>query len=133
VVVIKKNKKEIKESRNELSTSTQQLYTRTPEYKKQWDKNGIIQFKNERIAILQRRYGAQVEFIIAFDDLTAEGYELKAIDEGKTGDSEGISGGINSYFYFQKNESLSFPNASSVKYNTSSHVSSTKNNISSPF
>jgi hypothetical protein len=36
--------------------------------------------------------------------LTAEGYELKAIDEGKTGDSQGLSGGVNSYFYFQRNE-----------------------------
>lgn len=58
----------------------------------------------KRIAILQRHYGAQVEFIIAFDDLTAEEYALKAIDEGKTGDSQGLSGGVNSYFYFQKND-----------------------------
>jgi hypothetical protein len=95
---------EIKEAENELSIITRQLLARTPEYKKQWDKNGIIQFKNERIAILQRHYGAQVEFIIAFDDLTAEEYALKAIDEGKTGDSQGLSGGVNSYFYFQKND-----------------------------
>lgn len=88
------------------------LLARTPEYKKKWNKTGIIQFKNERIAILNRSVGAQVEFIIAFDDLTAEGYELKAIDEGKTGNSEGFSGGINSYYYFQKNESLSFPSTS---------------------
>jgi hypothetical protein len=100
----KSNKEEIKEAKNEQSEHTKQLLARTPEYKKQWDKNGVIQFKNDRVAILQRHYGAQVEFIIAFDDLTAEGYELKAIDEGKTGDSQGLSGGINSYFYFQKNE-----------------------------
>ena len=100
----KSNKPEIKEAENELSIITRQLLARTPEYKKQWDKNGIIQFKNERIAILQRHYGAQVEFIIAFDDLTAEEYALKAIDEGKTGDSHGLSGGVNSYFYFQKND-----------------------------
>lgn len=41
---------EIKEAENELSIITIQLLARTPEYKKQWDKNGIIQFKNERIA-----------------------------------------------------------------------------------
>jgi len=94
----KSNKEEIKEAKNEHSIATKQLFERTPEYKKQWDKNGVIQFKNERIAILHRPLGAQVEFIIAYDDLTAEGYELKGIDEGKTGDS-----GVNSYFYFQKN------------------------------
>jgi hypothetical protein len=100
----KTNKEEIKEAKIEQSEHTKQLLARTPDYKKQWDKNGVIQFKNERIAILQRHYGAQVEFIIAFDDLTAEGYELKVIYEGKRGDSQGLSGGVNSYFYFQKNE-----------------------------
>lgn len=94
------SKVEMKEAKMQLKKETQDLLLRTPEYKKKWNKNGIIQFKNERIAILKREIGAQVEFIIAFDDLTAEGYELKAIDEGKTGESEGISGGINSYYYF---------------------------------
>jgi len=50
--------------------------------------------------------GAQVEFIIAYDDLTAEGYRLMAIDEGKQASSGGISGGVNAYFYFQKMESV---------------------------
>lgn len=45
-----------------------------------------------------------MEFIIAFDDLTKEGYELKAIDEGKTQEGGfGQSGGISSYYYFQRN------------------------------
>ena len=140
----KKYKEEINESKDEINTNTREILVRTPEYKKKWNKNGIVQFKNERIAILQRAFGVQVEFIIAFDDLTAEGYELKAIDEGKTGNAQGMSGGVNSYFYFQKNESLSFPNCSSTKYNSNSNVSSTnynsssnvsvtKNNSSSPF
>ena len=45
----------------------------------------------------------QVEFIIAFDDLTEEGYRLMAIDEGKSGgdSSGGFTGGVNAYFYFQ--------------------------------
>jgi hypothetical protein len=103
------HKEELNEAKIQTKTATQELLVRTPEYKKKWDKNGIIQFKNERIAILQRKYGAQVEFIIAFDDLTAEGYELKGIDEGKTADGQGLAGGVNSYYYFQKNESLSFP------------------------
>jgi len=79
------------------------LNARVPEYKKNWNKRGIIQFKNERIAILQRAWGLQVEFIIAYDDLTNEGYRLMAIDEGKTaGGDVGITGGVNSYYYFQK-------------------------------
>lgn len=102
----KSNKEATKEAKESFKDTTQELLKRTPDYKKLWNKDGIIQFKNERIAILQRRFGAQVEFIIAYDDLTAEGYELKAIDEGKTADGQGISGGMNSYYYFQKNEYL---------------------------
>ena len=69
-----------------------------------WDKNGVIQYKTEYIAILQRSWGSQVEFIIAFDDLTREGYRLMAVDEGKSGgqSSGGFTGGVNAYFYFQK-------------------------------
>lgn len=67
-----------------------------------WGKNGVIQFKNERIAILQRRVGAQVQFIVAYDDLTKEGYRLMAIDEGKETTAGGFTGGSNAYFYFQK-------------------------------
>ena len=79
-----------------------ELFTRTSQYKSAWNKNGIIQYKTDRIAILQRSWGRQVEFIIAYDDLTKEGYRLMAIDEGKEGSSGGIAGGVNAYFYFQK-------------------------------
>lgn len=74
------------------------------QFKAQWDKNGVIQFKNQHIAILQRVFGSQVQFIIAFDQLTKEGYKLMAIDEGKSGGqaSGGFTGGVNSYYYFQK-------------------------------
>jgi hypothetical protein len=44
--------------------------------------------------------GSQVEFIIAFEDLTKEGYELKAIETAK--ESSSISDGIDSFYYFQK-------------------------------
>ena len=87
----------------------QDVKSRVDQYKSAWDKNGVMQFKNERVAILQRMWGQQVEFIIAYDDLTEEGYELKAIDEGKTGGqaSGGFTGGVNAYFYFQKIKSTS--------------------------
>ena len=81
------------------------LQSKITEYKLMWDKNGVIQFKNERMAILQRRWGMQVEFIVAFDDVTREGYELKAVDEGKTA-GESYTGGQNSFYYFQKIEDL---------------------------
>ena len=59
------------------------LSQRIEDYKPSWDKNGVIQYKTEYIAILQRKWGFQIEFIIAFDDLTREGYRLMAVDEGK--------------------------------------------------
>ena len=61
------------------------LRKRIDVFKPSWYKNGVIQYKTDRIAILQRKWGMQVEFIIAFDDLTKEGYRLMAIDEGKSG------------------------------------------------
>jgi hypothetical protein len=98
--VSKEEKEEAKDDRKERDAM---LRLRTEQYKLLWQKNGIIQFKNERIAILKRAWGAQVEFIIAFDDVTNEGYELKAIDEGKTQEGGfGQSGGVSSYYYFQK-------------------------------
>jgi hypothetical protein len=52
------HEKETKEAKIQINAFTQKLLVRTPEYKKKWNKNGIMQFKNERIAILQRAYGA---------------------------------------------------------------------------
>ena len=90
---------------NHKAGADYKLKTRKNDYKKDWNKRGIIQFKNERIAILQRAWGSQVEFIAAFDDLTNEGYRCVAHDEGKeAGSGLGATGGVNSYFYFQKME-----------------------------
>jgi hypothetical protein len=77
----------------------QDLKNRVESYKPMWDKDGVIQFKTEYIAILQRKLGMWVEFIIAFEDLTREGYELKAIDRGT---ESSYSKGVNSFYYFQK-------------------------------
>jgi len=92
--------------KNIASTSVEDLnlllITKHDKTKEQWDKNGIVQFKDEAIAILQRKWGSQVQFIIACSQLTKEGYRLMAIDEGKEGSSGGFSGGVNAYFYFQK-------------------------------
>ncbi len=92
--------------KNPKTAADSELKPRVTDYKNHWNKNGIIQFKNERIAILQRSWGSQVEFIVAYDDLTKEGYRLMAIDEGKEGgqSSGGFTGGVNAYFYFQKME-----------------------------
>jgi len=78
------------------------LVTKHDQTKDQWDKNGVVQFKDEGIAILQRMWGSQVQFIVACSQITKEGYRLMAIDEGKEGSSGGFSGGVNAYFYFQK-------------------------------
>ncbi len=80
------------------------LEARINKFKPAWDKDGVIQYKTEHMAILQRKHGSQVEFIIAYDDLTKEGYRLMAHDEGKEGQYGGLTGGLNSYFYFQKME-----------------------------
>ena len=100
-------KKNNSQSKNSGSvTSAVQLRALTKalhdETKSQWDKNGVVQYKDEGLVILQRMWGQQVQFIIACSQITKEGYRLMAIDEGKEGSSGGFSGGVNAYFYFQK-------------------------------
>lgn len=98
-------RKEFEEQAKQHKTERfSELKERIERYKPFWDKGGVIQFKNERIAILRRTFGLQVEFIIAFDDLTKEGYRLMVHDEGKEAKDSVLSGGIDSYFYFQKKE-----------------------------
>jgi len=98
--------KTIQTQRLSSTTSSEQLRQLTKtlhdQYKAQWDKNGVVQIKTQSLAILQRMWGQQVQFIVACDQLSKEGYRLMAIDEGKEGNSGGFSGGINAYFYFQK-------------------------------
>jgi len=90
---------EIEDYKRSKKDRYQDLRVRVDNYKPMWDKDGVIQFKTEYIAILQRKLMMQVEFIIAFEDLTREGYELKAIDQGT---ESSYSKGVNSFFYFQK-------------------------------
>ena len=78
------------------------LKARVPEYKPNWNQGGVIEYKDEYCAILYRGRGAQVEFMIAFSDITKEGYRLMVQDEGKTASAGGFSGGVDSYYYFQK-------------------------------
>ena len=80
------------------------IRVRVPEFKTRWNKGGVIQYKDDYVAILHRAWGAQVEFIVAYSDLTKEGYRLMAQDEGKSGSSGGLTGGVDSYYYFQKIE-----------------------------
>lgn len=63
-----------------------------------WDKNAVIEFKNDRIALIQRKWGDQIEFIEAFDYLTSEGFHLKA---NESYPSKWAGRNI-TYFYFQK-------------------------------
>ena len=80
------------------------IRARVPQYKAHWNKTGFLQYKDEYVAILRRAWGVQVEFIIAYSDLTKEGYRLMAQDEGKSGNTGGLTGGVDSYYYFQKME-----------------------------
>ena len=86
------------ESKAQEQKMLDELNSRAPEYKDKWNKNGVIQFKNERIAILHRTVGSQVQFIVAYDDLTKEGCRLMAIDEGQTAGGDGYSGGVGQEF-----------------------------------
>src|SRR5215510_3352983 len=82
----------------------QDLSERAKSYKPKWDKNGVIQFKSEYICILQRKWRSQVEFIVAFEDLTRDGYRLMSIDSAGKSNDDIVPAGTESYYYFQKME-----------------------------
>jgi hypothetical protein len=100
------------ESRNQQQEQSEQskkqvlqdLSERAKSYKPRWDKNGVIQFKSEYICILQRKWRSQVEFIVAFEDLTRDGYRLMAIDGAGKSSDDIVPAGTESYYYFQKME-----------------------------
>ena len=71
-----------------------------------WDKKNVVQFKNERIAILKNEHNKQVQFIAAFDQVLKEGYVLIGTADGQDSTgmmSKSMGGTANStMFYFQK-------------------------------
>ena len=87
-------------------TSLQQLrsltQSRHDEFKAKWDKNGVVQYKDDKFAVLKRFVGQQVQFLVACSVLTQEGYRMMVVDEGMTAQAGGISGGASSFYYFQK-------------------------------
>ena len=85
-----------------VSTLTNITDQRHNQFKAMWQKGRVVQFKNDKIAILMRAHASQVQFIVAFDQVTREGFRLMAIDEGKEASAGGFTGGVNAYFYFQK-------------------------------
>jgi hypothetical protein len=94
--------KSIKEQAKTFAKKTfEDIQSRVPETKAKWDKTGVIEYKDEYVAVLHRMLGMQVEFLIAYSDLTKEGYRLMAQDEGKTASMGGLSGGVDSRYYFQ--------------------------------
>ena len=81
---------------------TRMLDIRHDEFKRIWQNGSVVQFKNDKIAILMRAFRSQVQFLVAYDQVTREGFRLMAIDEGKEGSAGGFTGGVTSYYYFQK-------------------------------
>ena len=92
------------QSKQSRSLVLQDLSERAKSCKSRWDKNGVIQFKSEYICILQRKWRSQVEFIVAFEDLTRDGYRLMAIDSAGKSSDDIVPAGTESYYYFQKME-----------------------------
>lgn len=92
------------QSKQSRSLVLQDLSERAKSYKSRWDKNSVIQFKSEYICILQRKWRSQVEFIVAFEDLTRDGYRLMAIDSAGKSSDDIVPAGTESYYYFQKME-----------------------------
>jgi hypothetical protein len=86
----------------ELEQRKKTLYATTEQYKEEWDRGGIIQFKNERKAIFHRRIGTKFGFVIACDDVTKDGFEVRVIDGLKLAAGENFEGCISPFCCFQR-------------------------------
>ena len=82
------------------------IATEHDRFKATWDKKGTIVYKNERIAILKAENGKVVQFLVAFDQVTKEGYRLMGSGVGLDAQSTGLAGlggtSNTTYLYFQK-------------------------------
>ena len=82
------------------------IATEHDRFKATWDKKGTVVYKNERIAILKAENGKVVQFLVAFDQVTKEGYRLMGSGIGLDASSSlagGFGGTSNiTYLYFQK-------------------------------
>ena len=81
------------------------IATEYDRFKATWDKKGTIVYKNERIAILKASTEKFERFLVAFDQVTKEGYRLMGSGIGLDSVSQwtGLAGGSNTtYLYFQR-------------------------------
>ena len=82
------------------------IATEHDRFKATWDKKGTIVYKNERIAILKAESGNVVQFLVAFDQVTKEGYRLMGSGIGLDAQSTGLAGlggtSNTTYLYFQR-------------------------------
>ena len=81
------------------------IATEHDRFKATWDKKGTIVYKNERIAILKASTEKFERFLVAFDQVTKEGYRLMGSGIGLDSVSQwtGLAGGSNTtYLYFQR-------------------------------
>ena len=81
------------------------IATEHDRFKATWDKKGTIVYKNEQIAILKASTEKFERFLVAFDQVTKEGYRLMGSGIGLDSVSQwtGLAGGSNTtYLYFQR-------------------------------
>ena len=82
------------------------IATEHDRFKATWDKKGTIVYKNERIAILKASTEKFERFLVAFDQVTKEGYRLMGSGIGLDSQSTGLAGlggtSNTTYLYFQR-------------------------------
>jgi len=65
--------------KTELQTQDDFIESLVDDYKRSWNKGGIIEYKNERMAIVNKTAGKTVQYIIAMEILMSEGYKLEGV------------------------------------------------------
>jgi len=66
----------------QLAQEDKMIESQVDLFKETWNKGGIIEFKNERMAIINKTAGKTVQYIIAMDMVMAQGYKMEGVIPG---------------------------------------------------
>ena len=91
-----------KELKDEVQENKKQFLGQFKNVKKLWKTKKVLQFKSDAIAVLFKKRGYGDEFLIEFEKLTQEGYQLVLLEEVKAIDAGPIDVKIGNCYYFQK-------------------------------
>jgi hypothetical protein len=90
-----------KELHAEYQEDKKQAVGQVQRIKKLWRSKEIVQLKTDAIAVLYKKRGYEDKFLVEFEKITKEGYQMVLMEAVKAIDAGPIDIQIGTYYYFQ--------------------------------